>query len=310
MQTPNLKLVAWLLFQIMVGNPRRTDARAPGHTDAHHSYVPSQLRRQGQQVQTVTDSIQSWIIVIKALLWIYFHYRHSCFCKNNFDPFRKQGKSEGFDSCNRPCNLAQIGSKSNFLAGVTLKFEGWTWKTIPNKTICVSFHSHPIIWIGVTNRNHSNLSQIISFSPCVTLKFERWPWKTIGHLLNPTSSFVRHFITVGEFKLELESGNAQYELKLAIFFVPCDFEIRWMTLKNNMAPLLYDFKLCSSFRSHWWIQTGVTVWKPPIWVKTDVFLSHATLKFDRRPWKIKGSLSSHTSSFVHHFIAIGEESGC
>ena len=55
------------------------------------------------------------------------------------------------------------------------------------------------------------------------------------------------------------------------FFSPCDLEIWWMTLKNNRAPLLYYFKLCASFRSHWWIQTGVTVWKRPIWVKFDTF---------------------------------------
>ena len=28
-----------------------------------------------------------------------------------------------------------------------------------------------------------------------------------------------------------------------------------MTFKNNRAPLLCYFKLCASFRSHWWIQT-------------------------------------------------------
>ena len=42
----------------------------------------------------------------------------------------KQGKSEGFDSCNWPSNLAQIGSKSNFLVGVTMKFDAWPWKMI------------------------------------------------------------------------------------------------------------------------------------------------------------------------------------
>ena len=46
-----------------------------------------------------------------------------------------------------------------------------------------------------------------------------------------------------------------------------------MTLKNNRAPLLCCFKLCASFCCHWWIQTGVTVRKCPIWVKNDVFLT-------------------------------------
>ena len=42
-----------------------------------------------------------------------------------------------------------------------------------------------------------------------------------------------------------------------------------MTLQNNRAHLLCYFKLCASFRSHWWIPTGVTVRKRPIWVKFD-----------------------------------------
>ena len=50
-------------------------------------------------------------------------------------------------------------------------------------------------------------------------------------------------------------------------FVPCDLEIWWMTLENNRASLLCCFKLCAIFHSHWWIQTGVTVRKRPIWVK-------------------------------------------
>ena len=55
------------------------------------------------------------------------------------------------------------------------------------------------------------------------------------------------------------------------FFSPCDLEIWWMTPKNNRAPLLCYFKLFASFRSHWWIQTGVSVWKRLIWVKIDDF---------------------------------------
>ena len=79
-----------------------------------------------------------------------------------------------------------------------------------------------------------------------------------------------------------------------------------MTLKNNRAPLLCYFKLYASFRSHRWIQAGVTVRKRPIWVKIDDFLSRVTLQFDVWPWKTIGHLFYATSSFVHHFVAIGE----
>ena len=79
-----------------------------------------------------------------------------------------------------------------------------------------------------------------------------------------------------------------------------------MTLKNNRAPVVFYFKLCASFRNHWCIETWVTVRKRPIWVKFDDFLSGVTLKFDGWPWKTIGHLFYATSSFVHHFIAIGE----
>ena len=87
---------------------------------------------------------------------------------------------------------------------------------------------------------------------------------------------------------------------------PCDLEIWWMTLKNNRAPLLCYFKLCAAFRTHLWIQTGVTVWKRPIRVKSDDLKSRATLKFDGWPWKTIGHLFYATSSFVQHFVPICE----
>ena len=51
----------------------------------------------------------------------------------------------------------------------------------------------------------------------VTLKFDGWPWKTIGHLSFAVSSFVQYFIAIGEFKLELQSGNAQFGSNSTIF---------------------------------------------------------------------------------------------
>ena len=90
----------------------------------------------------------------------------------------------------------------------------------------------------------SNWKQIVDFSACVVVKFDGWPRKTIGHFLYTTSSFVHHFKSICEVKLELQSGNAQFGSKLVIFFVLCDLGIRWMTSKNNRAPLLYQIKLC------------------------------------------------------------------
>ena len=86
---------------------------------------------------------------------------------------------------------------------------------------------------------------------------------------------------------------------------PNDLEIWWMTSKNNKAPLIYYIKLCASFQIHWWIQTGVTVWKRSIQVKIGDFLSRVTLKFDGSPSKTIGHLLYTTSSFVQHFKTIG-----
>ena len=132
-----------------------------------------------------------------------------------------------------------------------------------------SFRSHRWIQAGVTVRKRPIWVKIDDFFSRVTLQFEVWPWKTIGHLFYATSSFVHHFLAIGDFKLELQSGNAQFGIRR--FLEPCDLEIWRMTLKNNRAPLQCYFKLCASLCSHWWIQTGVTVRKRPIWVKFDDF---------------------------------------
>ena len=134
---------------------------------------------------------------------------------------------------------------------------------------------------------------------------EYWHRKTTGYLFYVTSSFVHHFKSIGEFKLELQSRNAQFGSTLGIF-CPRDLVIWWMTLENNKAPLLYYVKLCASFQIHRWIQTWVTVWKRSTRLTISNFLSPVTLKFDGWPWKTIGHLFYTTLSFVHHFKAIDE----
>ena len=57
--------------------------------------------------------------------------------------------------------------------------------------------------IAATGLVISNRIKIVNFSARVTVKFDGWPCKTIGHLFYATSSFVHHFVAIGEFKLEL-----------------------------------------------------------------------------------------------------------
>ena len=167
----------------------------------------------------------------------------------------------------------KYGQNLWFFVHVTLKFDGWPWKTIGHPVYVASslpyasFQSHQWTLTGVTVRKLPIWLKIDVLS-CVTLKFYRWPWKTIRHLYYATSSFVHNFVATGEFKLELQSGS-----KSIIFFEPCDLEILRMTLKNNRAPLRSNIKLCASFHHHMWIQTGVMVRKLLTWVLTSVTLT-------------------------------------
>ena len=135
----------------------------------------------------------------------------------------QQGKSEGFESCDRPI-----------------------------------VRKRPI-WVKIDDVLYR-----------VTLIFDGWPWKTIGHLSCAVPSFVQHFIAIGEFKLELQSRNAQFGWNSTNFRAVWPWNLTY-DLENNKASLLCYFKLYASFRSHRWIQAGVTVRKRPIWVKIDDF---------------------------------------
>ena len=110
----------------------------------------------------------------------------------------------------------------DFLSHVTLKFDGWPWKMIGHLLYIASSFVHHSIAISEFKLDlQSGNAQFGSKSMCflsrVTLKFNRWPWKTIGHLFYSTSSFVHHFKAMDEFKLVLQSGNAQFGSKSAIY---------------------------------------------------------------------------------------------
>ena len=125
-------------------------------------------------------------------------------CLHNVPGIKKQGKSEGFDSCDLPSNLAQIGFKSSIFHPCDLEI--WWMAPKNNKArllynikLCVSFHIHQWIQTGVTVRKRPIWVNIHDFYSCVNLQFHIWPWKTIGHLFYSTSSFVHHLVAIGEF---------------------------------------------------------------------------------------------------------------
>ena len=121
------------------------------------------------------------------------------------------------------------------------------------------------------------------------------------------SSFVHHFKAIGEFNLELQSGNTQLGSKFVGLFVPCDLKIWRMTLKIKRAHLLCYFKLCASFHSHPWVtvrkrQYWVTFFVPPyfeIW--------QMTLKNNRTPVLCYFKLQSEVTVRKHQiWVNIGD----
>ena len=90
-----------------------------------------------------------------------------------------------------------------------------------------------------------------------------------------------------------------YLIKLQIKYITFFnlWKIWRMTLKSTRAPFLCYFKLCASFRSHRWIETGVMVRKPLSWV-----LASVTLTFDlwhwHFAWKSRLSLVITPQNFI------------
>ena len=135
------------------------------------------------------------------------------------------------------------------------------------------------------------------------MKFDEWPWKTIGHLFYATSSYVHHFVAIGEFKLESRSGNAQSGSNSMLFRALRPWKLI-NDLKKNREPLLFYCKLCAALGSHWWIQTGVKSPETPNLGQIRRFLEpcdleiwQMTLKNNRAPLL---SIIKPYASFHHH----------
>ena len=144
------------------------------------------------------------------------------------DGLKKKGKSEDFDSCDRPSNHTQIGYKSS------IRLPAWP---ILRQALCVI--SKPSV-----NSNWSYNTETIN------------------------------------------SGRNRQ------FFVPCNLEMRQMTLKINGALFLYYFKPCTSFQSHRWIRIEIWVQKRLIQVKNQNFCPVW-------PWNLTDELGNQQNT---HFI--------
>ena len=125
-------------------------------------------------------------------------------------------------SHNRPA-LAMQGSthySNNILNAPGNRQGGWGRVTWQCSAVMLNFLKNKANLrdlIAATGLVISNWIKIVNFSARVTVKFDGWPCKTIGHLFYATSSFVHLFVPIGEFKLKLQSGNAQSGSNWMIF---------------------------------------------------------------------------------------------
>ena len=160
------------------------------------------------------------------------------------------------------------------VTSVTLTFDLWPWPfawtllwslvITPENFMMIRWWEHS--QKGVTDRQTDRRTDGQTENTICRAAWSQL--KTIGHLFYVASSFVHDFTTISEFKLELQSRNAQIWSKSTIFFSR-------VTLKFNGRPsktIGHLFYATSSFVQHfvprhWWIQIGVTVWKRPILVK-------------------------------------------
>ena len=160
--------------------------------------------------------------------------------------------------------------------------------------LCASFQSHGWIQTGVKYRKRTIRVKIGNFFvPC---ELEIW-WmtlKTIGYLFYVASSFVHHFIAISEFKLELQSGNAQFGSKSTIFFavwpwnLTDDLEKQYGTSSKQHQALCI---ISSSYVNSNWsyspetAKLGVDLCDLDLWPLTLTFCMDVTSVIGNNSWK-------------------------
>ena len=138
-----------------------------------------------------------------------------------------------------------------------------------------------------------------------------WPWnliddpeKIIRHVFYTTSSFVYHFRSISEFKLELQSENAQSGSNSMISWAlwPCN-------LTYDLEKKGHLFYATSSFVHHF---VAISDFKLELQSGNAQFGTKLTIFLAVWPWNLTYDLEKTirhlfyaTSSFVHHFVATG-----
>ena len=120
------------------------------------------------------------------------------------------------------------------LTSVTLTLDLWPWPFAWTSllSLVITSENFMMIWWwehgekGVTDRRtDGRTDRRTDGRTDWTSHIAAWSQlKTIGHLYYATSSSMHHFVAIGEFKLELQSGNGQFGSKSTIFWAvwPCN----------------------------------------------------------------------------------------
>ena len=122
--------------------------------------------------------------------------------------------------------------------------------------LCASSQTARWIPTGVIVRKLSIRVKIGDFWSRETLKIDGWPWNTLEHLFYATLSSVHHFKAIDEFKLELQSGNAQFGSKLGDLLSRVTLKFDgwpWKTIGHLYyvaSSMIYD---CSTRPSLWYL---------------------------------------------------------
>ena len=181
--------------------------------NSNSSYSPETLNsgQNWQFLYRVTLKLDGWPWKIMShLFYTMLSYVHS-------------SKAMGEFKLELQSRNIQFGSKGQLF--VPCDLESW-WMTLENHRaphlcgfkLCASFHSHQWIPIVITARKRPILVKIGDFFCTVwPSNLTDDPPKTIGHIFYATLRFVYYFVAIGDFKLQLQSGNAQFGSILRIF---------------------------------------------------------------------------------------------
>ena len=145
----------------------------------------------------------------------------------------------------------------NFSVPLTFKFNGWPRKTVVHLFYAMSSFLH-YFKLSV-NSNGSYSSETPNSGQNRLFFCLLWHWNLTDDLDKQlgTSSLLLLALCIisyptvnSNWRNSPERPNSGQNRQ---FFVSCDLEIWQRNLKINIAPVPNYFKLCASFRSHWWI---------------------------------------------------------